>query len=808
MPGDQQAMGVDAVGSAGDEGHQIPVRLHRQPIGLVGQYDVDGLDLVLQLFARHRDVEDVADGDLLQVVEQRGVGQARVGGDHRVRRVTADGKVRAEEVAGAALQHRFRRPVEHREIGVRGGHDDAAHRLLIGEFRQVGLVFGVVVADAGEPRVQDRAGDAFLVVAARGVQRPVQLFLGQVALHFRVLLCRPQLLGVVPLGGHDRVQHDEQADDDEHDGDRDVLALAVSDVARWPIFEDRRGGISRHLRLRVFFLLPFRGPRRLAAVGVALGVPGAGTDDQRAEADDEADAGATGQRQLRGDGLDVLDLLGQRHGVILVGVGDLCAGEGELDRLGQQLVAGRGLGFLQAVLLGDALLVVFEIRDVQAVDEQRAVGTGGPGGRAVDADLVAERGLVLAAVQLERGTFQHLSVLVVLDDLELAVVSLHLVGRHRGVARAGAIVGDDRGLVLDLRGAAVDFLDLGLDGGHQSLVDVVREQLQAFFVEDDLRHVVPVDDLHRGLVVVLLNLGAVVEGDGDVVRGDLDSRVEGVDHLILGDRPAGGGLRQVGGDLVGDDVADVLIRVLDGFLRLVLGVLRVDVNVVVPAGVGGRVGHRHEDQEGRAGDVTLGDGRFLDVVDADRQVAEGDGALAVGRLLGFHLLAELGGRLGGGELLRGLDVVVVAEGHVDPPHGEAGSRERGAQSPRVLVAGVMGLTGGARTLVDVDGALGIEVDRRGLLLRLRGGCGCELQDSGRTGHAGDEREAADGGEGGGSHDAGAGVHGDASFYFRLRSAGAARPSDDWAALTIPPEVRSTNRPITLLAVPPQGTEDT
>ncbi|CAB0968424.1 hypothetical protein FRC0457_01935 [Corynebacterium diphtheriae] len=807
MPGDQQAMGVDAVGSAGDEGHQIPVRLHRQPVGLMGQDDVDGLDLVLQLFARHRDIEDVADGDLLQVVEQRGVGQARVGGDHRVRRVTADGKVRAEEVAGAALQHRFGRPVEHREIDARGGHDDAAHRLLIGEFRQVGPVFGVVVADAGEPRVQDRAGDAVLVVAARGVQRPVQLFLGQVALDFRVLLCRPQLLGVVPLGGHDRVQHDEQADDDEHDGDRDVLALAVSDVARWPIFEDRRGGISRHLRLCVFFLLSFRGPRRLAAVGVALGVPGAGADDQRAEADDEADAGATGQRQLRGDGLDVLDLLGQRHGVVLAGRGDVFAGEGELDRLGQQFVAGRGLGFLQAVLLGDALLVVLEIRDVQAVDEQRSILAGGPGGRAVDADLVAERGLVLAAVQLERGVLQRRVVLVVLQHLELAVVGLHLVGRHRGVAGAGAIVGDDRGLVLDRRGAVADFLDLGLDGGHQSLVGVVLEQLQALPVEDDLRHVLPVDDLHRGRVIARRNRGAVAERDGDVGRGDLDSRVEGVDHLVLGDRPARDGLRQIGGDGVGDDVADILVRVGDGLLCLVLGVLRVDVNVVVPAGEGVRVGHRHEDQEGRAGDVALGDGRFLDVVDADRQVVEGGDAVGAGLLLVAHLVAELGGRLGGGELLRGLNLGGVGEGHVDPPHGEAGSRERGARSPRVLVAGVMGLTGGARTLVDVDGALGIEVDRRGLLLRLRGGCGCELQDGGRTGHAGGEGEAADGGEGGGSHDAGAGVHGDASFCFRLRSAGAARPSDDWAALTLPPEVRSTNRPITLLAVPPQGAED-
>ena len=369
-------------------------------------------------------------------------------------------------------------------------------------------------------------------------------------------------------------------------------------------------------------------------------------------------------------------------------------------------------------------------------------------------------------------------------------MGLHLVGRHRGVAGAGAIVGNDRGLVLDLRGAVADFLDLGLDGGHEFLVDVVREQLQAVFVEDDLRHVLPVDDLHRGRVIARRNRGAVVERDGDVGRGDLDSGVEGVDHLVLGDHSARDGLRQVGGDGVGDDVADVLVRVGDGLLRLVLGVLRVDVNVVVPAGVGGRVGHRHEDQEGRAGDVALGDGRFLDVVDADGQVAEGGDAVGVGLLLVAHLVAELGGRLGGGELLRGLNLGGVGEGHVDPPHGEAGSFERGARSPRVLVAGVMGLTGGARTLVDVDRALGIEVDRRGLFLR--NGRGCELQGGGRTGHAGGEGEAADGGEGGGSHDAGAGVHGDASFCFRLRSAGAARPSDDWATPTLVPEVRSTN----------------
>ena len=99
MPADQQAVRVDAIRGAGNQGDVVLARDLVQAIGLCRQHDLDLVHNVLETVAGDLDVEGIAFLGGVEVVEHRGVRQASVAGDDGVRALAADGKVGAIQVA-------------------------------------------------------------------------------------------------------------------------------------------------------------------------------------------------------------------------------------------------------------------------------------------------------------------------------------------------------------------------------------------------------------------------------------------------------------------------------------------------------------------------------------------------------------------------------------------------------------------------------------------------------------------------------------------------------------------------------------
>ena len=85
-------MGVDRVGRAGQQGEQVAVLLDVQVLGVIGQDDLDLIDLVLQGLVEDVDEEHVALLEIGQVVEKGLGGIGGVRRDNAVGVFAADGE--------------------------------------------------------------------------------------------------------------------------------------------------------------------------------------------------------------------------------------------------------------------------------------------------------------------------------------------------------------------------------------------------------------------------------------------------------------------------------------------------------------------------------------------------------------------------------------------------------------------------------------------------------------------------------------------------------------------------------------------
>src|SRR5699024_1192406 len=127
LTGHEVAVGVDAQRRAGDEGDEVVAVFGQERLGLVGKDGLGALDAVGEYLAEDLDGEGVADLDLVQVVEESGLGQAAVGGEHGVLGHAADGQGGALQVADALGEHGVGGAVVDREVDVDGGDAQAGH---------------------------------------------------------------------------------------------------------------------------------------------------------------------------------------------------------------------------------------------------------------------------------------------------------------------------------------------------------------------------------------------------------------------------------------------------------------------------------------------------------------------------------------------------------------------------------------------------------------------------------------------------------------------------------------------------------
>ncbi|CAB0845354.1 hypothetical protein FRC0393_00257 [Corynebacterium diphtheriae] len=219
LGGDDQPVGVDAIGGAGDERDQVLIRRAAQQAGRIRGDDLNVPDLVLQLLARRGDVDRVALLDLVEVVPQGGVLQAGMsrkcgesalwwgGWDSAILAELAgcaNRQVRAVKVADPAGQNAVGGAVEDRQVGLDGGQYNAAHGLGLvqdGEVIQVALIrWGALVVGAG-PRIAGVDIPEVGVVLLRLLPSLIEDLWRHALFQLRVGLGGAGLLVVIPLGG-------------------------------------------------------------------------------------------------------------------------------------------------------------------------------------------------------------------------------------------------------------------------------------------------------------------------------------------------------------------------------------------------------------------------------------------------------------------------------------------------------------------------------------------------------------------------------------------------------------------------------
>lgn len=125
----EKAVGVDAVGGAGDQGDQVFTKLRAEGFHLVWGHHFDLVYLIFQFVAGCLDEEEVVFFYILEVVKQCGVWQAGVSGEDGVRSLAADGEIGAEEVTNTALEVVFLGAVINRQVRFRARNDQSAHRI-------------------------------------------------------------------------------------------------------------------------------------------------------------------------------------------------------------------------------------------------------------------------------------------------------------------------------------------------------------------------------------------------------------------------------------------------------------------------------------------------------------------------------------------------------------------------------------------------------------------------------------------------------------------------------------------------------
>ena len=218
MAAHQQAVGVDAVGGAGDEGEVVLLRVDLELGHLGGEHDADLVDLVGDRAVEDGDSPVVAGGQLVKVGKEPGAWQAAVAGDGAVGPDAADGEARPREMADGDLQHGLVGAVVDGQGDVDFRDVDVAHDAGAVDIQQ-GVVFLLFLL----AHVPEHAAFAELFVVLFGGLEDLLVAVG-VELGDRLGVARDgtALVEAVPPvgeGGIDQQPHPDQRHEQHQQGD-------------------------------------------------------------------------------------------------------------------------------------------------------------------------------------------------------------------------------------------------------------------------------------------------------------------------------------------------------------------------------------------------------------------------------------------------------------------------------------------------------------------------------------------------------------------------------------------------------------
>ena len=144
----QHAVGIDAVGCAGDERAVILTGNGDKLGDVAGQNNANLVNLIGDHLVEDGDREAVPFRDLVQIGKEPGTGQTAVAGEHSMGAGAADGKTRPIHMADGDLQYRFLGGMVNGNVDIDGGDIDIAHQPGAGEVEQQ-IILGQVLLGHG-----------------------------------------------------------------------------------------------------------------------------------------------------------------------------------------------------------------------------------------------------------------------------------------------------------------------------------------------------------------------------------------------------------------------------------------------------------------------------------------------------------------------------------------------------------------------------------------------------------------------------------------------------------------------------------
>ena len=139
----QQPVGVDAVGRAGNQGDFIFVGLVSDCGVVLGLDHLSAGNTIAQPFTKHVDVHVLPVFEFRQVVKHGGINHASVRGDDSIGPHATNGQVTAVHVSSTAVEHFGSDGVVNRQVNVNGGNLQPCHHPV--GLRGVELVFVVLI---------------------------------------------------------------------------------------------------------------------------------------------------------------------------------------------------------------------------------------------------------------------------------------------------------------------------------------------------------------------------------------------------------------------------------------------------------------------------------------------------------------------------------------------------------------------------------------------------------------------------------------------------------------------------------------
>ncbi len=156
----EESVGIDTIGCAGHESHDIPAGEDRQLFHLMGEHDKDLFDLIGEHLVEHGNGKGITDNELVEVSKESCGGESSVCGEDAVGICAADGEGRTFEVSDRDIEDGVAGAVVDGQLHIDLRNGDIAHDSGAGDIECGIIAADIIVID--ERRIDNE--QAFVIV--------------------------------------------------------------------------------------------------------------------------------------------------------------------------------------------------------------------------------------------------------------------------------------------------------------------------------------------------------------------------------------------------------------------------------------------------------------------------------------------------------------------------------------------------------------------------------------------------------------------------------------------------------------------